>query len=545
LGESADAVNTLQTFKAAADNPLTRSILKALSKHCNRDNANRLDVALELYVGIRKDACITCKVSQSLISPILNTARHGFGLTEEQLKNKFRDPYWRRGLVSVIKGIAWFGVKRPYVPGAPFQVVWNITRACNLKCLHCYESAGAKDPDELSTEEVIRGIGILADAGVLILAFSGGEPTLRSDILQLIKHSSDRGMFTAVATSAMVFAQRKKAQEFKKAGLQFAQISLDGFNSKTHDFFRGVPGAFEKTVQGIKNCVAEGLFVEIATTVTRYNVEEVPALIDFSAKLGANWFMLYNFIPTGRGMNIVDSDLTPDERENVLKLCWNQMKVAGVDVLSTAPQYARIAQEAEERPAVISNAGVMSQSLKNDPKVVPTHFYNPKLSGQLRQLADFIGGCGAGRFYICLEPNGDIYPCVFFPHEQNTKVGNLFKDNFEQVWRHSRLFWDIRDKDNLKENCGSCKFRYTCGGCRARAYSYFKDVLAPDPGCVRNKEAWQRIAKQSKPLSRNRLRNKIAVQRLYPLNFPERNLAHSSPNRCCEMQHTSIWFETV
>ena len=156
-------------------------------------------------------------------------------------------------------------------------------------------------------------------------------------------------------------------------------------------------------------------------------------------------------------MNIVDSDLTPDERENVLKLCWNRMKSAGVDVLSTAPQYARIAQQVEIKP----------QGLQSDTYVVPTHFYNPKLSGQLRQLADFIGGCGAGRFYICLEPNGDIYPCVFFPHVKATKVGNLFKDDFERIWRQSKLFWDIRDKDKLKENCGSCQYRYTCGGCRA------------------------------------------------------------------------------
>jgi len=497
LAESSDTASTLQTFKAVADNPLTRSILKTLSRRCTRDKANRLDVALELYVGARNDACISCRVSRTVLSPILRLACSGFGLTEEQLKNKFRDPYWRRGLVSVIKGIAWFGVRRPYVPGAPFQVVWNITRACNLKCVHCYENAGVKGPDELSTIDAIRGIDTLADAGVLILAFSGGEPTIRSDILQLIRHSSDRGMFTALATNAVAFAERERAREFKKAGLQFAQISLDGLNPRTHDSFRGVPGTFRKTVQGIKNCVAEGLFVEVATTATMHNVKEVPALIDFAAELGANWFMLYNFIPTGRGMDIVNSDLTPDERENILKLCWNQMKVSGVDVLSTAPQYARIAQEVEAKPASMNDPKETPQALPDDIHMVPTHFYNPKLPGQLRQLADFIGGCGAGRFYMCLEPNGDIYPCVFFPHEESMNVGNLFKDDFEQVWRHSQLFSEIRDKDKLKENCGSCQYRYTCGGCRARAYSYFRDILAPDPGCVLNREAWQRIVLNS------------------------------------------------
>jgi radical SAM protein with 4Fe4S-binding SPASM domain len=495
MPESAETAGTLQTFKAVADNPLTRGILKALLNNCLRDKGNRLEVALELYVGIRKKACTSCRISRLVLSPILSFACRGFGLTEERLKAKFRDPYWRRGLVNVIKGIAWFGVRRPYVPGAPFQVVWNITRACNLNCQHCYESAGMKGTDELTTEEALHGIDILADAGVLILAFSGGEPTLRPDIAQLIKHSADRGMFTAIATNAVVLAQLKKVQELKKAGLQFAQISLDGSNPKTHDSFRGVPGTFNKTVQGIKNCVAEGLFVEVATTATRHNLEEVPALIDLAAELGANWFMLYNFIPTGRGVDIVDSDLSPQERENVLKLCWNRMKIAGIDVLSTAPQYARVAQETESKPSLAGDAGAIPQGSQGGEggTVVPTHFYNPRLPGQLRQLADFIGGCGAGRFYICLEPNGDIYPCVFFPHEEAMKAGNLFKDDFEKIWRHSELFWKIRDKDKLKENCGSCQYRYTCGGCRARAYSYFKDVLAPDPGCVLNKEAWERI----------------------------------------------------
>jgi radical SAM protein with 4Fe4S-binding SPASM domain len=484
MGESAQTASTLQTFKAVADNPLTRTVLKALSTYCTHDKGNRLDVALELYVGARKSACLSCRLSQTFLSPILGVACRGFGLTEEQLKNKFQDPYWRRGLVNVIKGIAWFGVRKPYVPGAPFQVVWNITRACNLKCLHCYESAGIKDSDELTTQEALHGIDILADAGVLILAFSGGEPTIRPDILQLIRHSTDRGMFTAVATNAIVFSSRKRVREFKEAGLQFAQISLDGLNPQTHDSFRGVPGTFEKTVQGIKNCVAEGLFVEMATTGTRYNIKEIPALIDFAAQLHVNWFMLYNFIPTGRGTEIVESDLTPDEREDVLKTCWNRMKVGGVDVLSTAPQYARIAQEIEAKPISASDEGA---------QVVPTHFYNPKLSGQLTQLADFIGGCGAGRFYMCLEPNGDMYPCVFFPHEEAMKVGNLFKNDFEQVWRHSELFWQVRDKDKLRENCGSCQFRYICGGCRARAYNYFKDILAPDPGCIINRESWEKI----------------------------------------------------
>jgi radical SAM protein with 4Fe4S-binding SPASM domain len=489
LGERV-TVGTLQTFKAVADNPVTRSILKTLAQNCAEDNGNRLEIALELYVGTRKKACLSCRLSQFLLFPILTTGGRAFGVTGGQLKEKFKDVYWRRGLVNVLKGIAWFGVRRPYVPGAPFQVVWNITHACNLKCVHCYESAGAKSKSELSTEEVMRGIDILADAGVLILAFSGGEPTLRPDIVQLINYASKRGLFAALATNAVLLS-RQKVRELKKAGLGFAQISLDGLNPRTHDQFRGVSGCFEKTVQGIRNCVSEGLFVEIAATGTLYNYKEIPSMIDFAKELGANWFMLYNFVPTGRGVDLIDSDLSPDMREDILKLCWNRMKETGANVLSTAPQFARVAQQIEAHL-------ISEKKAEHEAHIIPTHFYNPKLPDQLRNLADFIGGCGAGRFYVSLEPNGDIFPCVFFPHSDNMKAGNLYQDNFEDIWRHSKLFWQIRDKDKLKENCGSCPYRYTCGGCRARAYNYFKDILAPDPGCVRNKEHWDKLKVRAK-----------------------------------------------
>ncbi len=489
MSESA-TVGALQTFKALADNPITRNILKTLATNCPKDGGNRLEVALELYVETRENACMSCRIAQSLLSSLLRVACRAFGITERDLKNKFKDAYWRRGLVSVLKGIAWFGVMHPYVPGAPFQVVWNITSACNLRCIHCYEDACEKEIGELSTEEALSAIGILADAGVLILAFSGGEPTIRPDILQLIERSSDLGMFTALATNGITLSSQKKVREFKKAGLQFVQISLDGAEPRTHDSFRGVEGSFEKTVQGIRNCVAEGLFVEVAATGTRLNYKEIPEMIDFANELGAAWFMLYNFVPIGRGVDIMESDLSPDEREDILKFCWNKTKRGfGINVLSTAPQFARVAQEADVKLTSYLNRDLDSNV------IIPTHFYNPKLSGQLRLLADFIGGCGAGRFYLCIEPNGDIYPCVFFPHDEAFKVGNLLRDNFEAIWRHSRLFWQIRNKDKLKENCGSCRYRYTCGGCRARACNYFKDVLAPDPGCVRNKEFWSKLHK--------------------------------------------------
>lgn len=524
MSEQLGVVNTVGVFKSVVENPVTRAVLSRLSAYCQKDGDSRLAVALDLFVGSRQRACLSCRMALKVLVPILSFASKAFGSSNKQLKEQFRDHYWRRGLVSVIKGITWFGVRRPFVPGAPFQVVWGITKACNLKCKHCYESAGIRAKDELTTQEALKGIDILADAGVLILAFSGGEPTVRPDILRLIRHASNRGMYVAMATNAILLANLERVSEYKRAGLQFVQISLDGMNPKTHDSFRGVPGAFDKTIQGIKNCVAEELFVEVATTGTRFNQREIPQLVDFVDELGVDWFMLYNFVPTGRGAEIVEADLTPEQREEMLKVLWHKMKTKRIQVLSTAPQFARIAQETEaaakaivrrlqaedsEHEDIMHLRGLTQQGKQSNLRsnsysgecyqdIVPTHFYNPNLSGNLKRLADFIGGCGAGRFYMSIEPNGDMYPCVFFPHEEPLKIGNLLRDDFESLWRSSKLLWTLRNKDLLKPSCHSCEYRYTCGGCRARAYNYYKDILAPDPGCIKNKRHWIALEKELK-----------------------------------------------
>ena len=167
----------------------------------------------------------------------------------------------------------------------------------------------------------------------------------------------------------------------------------------------------------------------------------------------------------------------PEEREELLKLLWNESKKASIEILSTAPQFARVA---------------LQEEMGQDSLTMPTHFYNPKLQGQLVNLAEFIGGCGAGRFYVAMEPNGDLQPCVFFP----VKIGNILEDDFEELWRKNKLLEELRNKDLIKK-CGECEYRYYCGGCRARAYGYFGDHLMPDPGCIRNKEYYEKAVKEN------------------------------------------------
>ncbi|MFX1606803.1 MAG: SPASM domain-containing protein, partial [Promethearchaeota archaeon] len=288
-----------------------------------------------------------------------------------------------------------------------------------------------------------------------------------------------------VATNGISFSNSNRVRLFKDAGMKFVQISIDGANARTHDEFRGMTGAFDRAIKGIRNCVAEGLFVEVSTTVTHHNIGEIHDVIHLCEDLKARWLMFYNLVPVGRGVELIDTDLTPNEREYLLEVLWERItsrRDTSLEVLTTAPQFARVAFDANRK------------NMSQDEIVSPTHFSNARLPSKMKGLTEFIGGCGAGRFYISIEPNGDIYPCVFFPHTEAMRVGNIVRDDFESLWVNSPLLQRLRNKDLLEDECGSCEKRYICGGCRARALAYFGDELAPDPGCIHNKEHWDKLA---------------------------------------------------
>lgn len=473
-----DIGDMISTFKGIADNPVSKFFLNRTLDYCDTDEGNRLEVCLDLYLGNREDACGKCKSMSKFVSYIIKKGASSFGVSEDDLKETMRDPYWVKGLSSVIKGIAFFGVEKPFVPGAPFQVVWNLSRACNMKCAHCYEDAGTKGTDELNSQQIMEGLEKMAKTGVTSIAFSGGEPTVHPHILDFINKANELGMFAAMATNGYILSKDKECQKYIDNGLQFVQISVDGLKPETHDSFRGVNGAWKKAIHAVENCVNSDLFVEVATTATTYNIHEIPEMIEFMREIGVDWFMIYNFIPTGNGENIVHMDISPQKRLKLLKTAYNENGVGDMQVLSTAPQFAPVAE------SMVSNKHHM----------IPTHFSNPEYDNPLvEQLADFIGGCGAGRFYMSVEPNGDLYPCVFFPHDSHVKVGNLLEDDLEDLWRNNELLNILRNKDILEGHCGICKSHNICGGCRARAYNYFKDVLAPDPGCVNNNYEWNKI----------------------------------------------------
>ncbi|RLI11593.1 radical SAM/SPASM domain-containing protein [Candidatus Bathyarchaeota archaeon] len=464
------------TVKLWLGNPISRRLLRWVSKR--NEGSSKLEVALKKYVGENVKLSVQERLAYWIVKLALDKGSQSFGVSKEQLVESLKNPLVRRGISNVLEGIGYYGVQRPQTTAAPFLIVWNFTKQCNLRCKHCYENAGPKPaPDELTTEEAKKAIDEFAEAGVVALSFSGGEPLMRKDFFEVAKYAAGKEFYVSVATNGTLITE-KIAQKMKDAGVQYAEISLDGFE-KTHDEFRGIPGAWRRSVEGIKNCVKVGLDTGVATTATHYNLKEIPKLAEFVEKdLHARRFIVFNFIPVSRGKEIISQDLTPKEREELLDFLYSKLIDTNckLDTFSTAPQYAVTSFKYAFGPAV------------------PTHFTNKAametLQGRTKSLTEFIGGCGAGRLYCGMEPNGDIEPCVFIP----IKVGNIREERLVDIWRNSPVLKKIRNRDAFK-GCGECEYKNICGGCRARAYAYFNDLQGPDPGCSINEKYWDEVTR--------------------------------------------------
>jgi len=356
------------------------------------EKGSKLESAIKKYVGEAEKLSFQEKLAYLIVKLALDKGAESFGVSKEQIIESLKNPMVRRGIANVLEGIGYYGVQRPQTTAAPFLIVWNFTKQCNLRCKHCYENAGPKPAlDELTTEEAKHAIDEFANAGVVALSFSGGEPLVRKDFFEVAKYAAEKGFYVSVASNGTLITE-KIAQKMKEAGVQYIEISLDGFE-KTHDEFRGILGAWKRAVEGIKNCVEAGLDTCVATTATRYNLKEIPKLVEFIEKgLHAKRFIAFNFIPVSRGKEIVDQDLTPKEREELLDFLYSKLidNNSKLDTFSTAPQYA-----------------VTSYKFAFGP-IVATHFTNKAatemLKGRTKSLTEFIGGCGAGRLYCGMEP---------------------------------------------------------------------------------------------------------------------------------------------
>jgi len=435
----------------------------------------RLVRILGIYAGVEKSLSIFDDIAVSIISLIVSRIANMVGIDEDYLKIYLRDSYMRRGLASLILGLGYYGITRPQRIYAPFMIVWDFTKVCNLKCAHCYALASPyPSQGELSLEGKLRVLKEIDESGVAILAISGGEPLLNRDFWIIAERAYKAGLLVSVATNGTLIS-RSVARRLKEVGVRYVEVSVDSPYPEVHDRFRGVKGAWDKAINGIKNAKAEKLNVGIAFTVTKLNYKDVDDMIRLAKELGVDAVVAFNFIPTGRGKSIVSLDLNPYERYEFLKMLYRAWREFNLQVYSTSPQYSLVTVSGERR-GLASHFLIFDEG-KRYP-VAPI------------AIAELIGGCGAGVTYMAIEANGDAQPCVFIP----IKVGNIIKDGLLNIWHNNPILNSLRDRDN-NYRCGGglCPFRYICGGCRARAYGYLGDLKGPDSGCPLNYDTWSKL----------------------------------------------------
>lgn len=310
----------------------------------------------------------------------------------------------------------------------------------------------------------------LSDFDVSSIAFSGGEPLIRKDFFKVASYAKDCGIYVSVATNGTLI--NKEVAKKLSDTVHYVEISIDGATPEVHDNFRGMPGSWEKSIAAIRYLKDEGVTVGIATTATKNNLGEIHKIIDLAEQLKVDYFICFNFIPTGRGQEIIKSDLIPIEREKLLKnlyrrLVQNMLSNKKPQVYSTALQFARVGLEIQRQ--IMHEMCFVDSNL--EPIIPATHYAN--LPGLTIEMAEFIIGCGAGRVYAAISPEGDVQPCVFIP----IKLGNLRKNRFEDIWLHSPVLEELRNRNNLRGGCASCPYKYVCGGCRARAYGILQGLF--------------------------------------------------------------------
>lgn len=346
-------------------------------------------------------------------------------------------------------------------PNTPLVVSYAVTKACNLRCLHCHVSAREAMPDELNVREAMHAIDEMEALGTEALIFSGGEPLLRKDfVTTLAQYCDDRGIITAMLSNGLLI-NHQVALELKDAGIKAIGIPIDSVYPEAHDKLRNVPGTFEKAVAAIHACLDMDLELVVTTMALKDTFNEIPKRMEFLESLGVDEVAVYDLVPVGRGKDVMDQAMTQDQRVSLIR--YLQAKQEETDVVFTIsggiPLYPEIAMETHK----------LHDSKPKDLLLKEFWIHNSV-------------GCHAGILYFSLRPNGDVYPCTFLP----IKAGNIREQSLTDIWRNSKILNMLRQRTSLKGKCGTCEYREACGGCRGRAYACTGDYLETDPVCLRD-----------------------------------------------------------
>lgn len=351
----------------------------------------------------------------------------------------------------------------------PFTLAWEMTRACALACVHCRaEAQPRRDPRELTTDEGRRLIDEVVAIGRPILVLTGGDPLMRRDLYELAAYAVSRGLRTALSPSATRLVTPAAIQRLRDVGISMIHISLDGATAEVHDAFRGVRGSFQRTQEIVRDVVDAGLPLQIGTTVSRYNVDTLPALAEQVAAAGATVWSVFFLVPTGRGQ--ARDMLSAAEHERVLQWLYRHSQEAPYRVRTTAaPHYRRVVIQARRREL---GSGTPGEPLRWEATGAGYAFREGR--------APLERGVNDGDGFCFVSHLGDVCPSGFL----QLPAGNIRERSLRDLYREAPLFRALRDRTLLKGRCGRCQFRGVCGGSRARAYALTGDYLAEDPSCV-------------------------------------------------------------
>ena len=347
---------------------------------------------------------------------------------------------------------------------APFAIAWEVTRACAFACVHCRADAQhQRDPRELTTEEGFALIDRFRAFGDPILIFTGGDPMMRRDLFDLIAYATESGLRCSLTPTATALPTKARLRRAMQAGIRRIALSLDAPSPEVHDSFRQVPGSWERTMAILRNAQEVGLSAQVNTTVTKHNLDLLPAMVGFVRQVEAVQWSVFFLVPTGRAQ--IGQMISAEQHERLFHWLYDLSKDSSFDIKATAaPMYRRVAIERRKaevgghQPVTFQGAGFQ---------------YDDGLHRPMKGVND-------GKGFLFISHIGEIMPSGFLP----ISAGDVREMDVVETYRRAPLFQDLRDATKLKGKCGVCEYREVCGGQRGRAFGVTGDYLEVDPACA-------------------------------------------------------------
>jgi radical SAM protein len=364
----------------------------------------------------------------------------------------------------------------------PFLVIWETTQACDLACRHCRaEARPEQDPDALSYAEGCTLIHQVEDLGMPrpMFILTGGDPFKRPDIFDLVSYASGLGLPVAVSPSGTPLLNPENLMRLKVTGTKAISLSVDASNAAMHDQFRRVPGSFDWTINGWKAAREIGLRLQINTTVTRYNLHDLPQMFKLVRDLGAMTWSLFFLVPTGRAL--MEDQISAEDTEAVLNFLYDASKFISLKT-TEGHHYKRV---------VLQRAALEARGLPVEPYMALNDTYRELKAGldaatqgteapahpdRMRRTPMHIN---SAEGFVFVSLRGEVFPSGYLP----LSAGNIRETPLGEIYRNSPLFTSLRDVSQLKGRCGECEYHHVCGGSRSRAYGTTGDVLAEEPLC--------------------------------------------------------------